>query len=277
MIRIPAIIVAALMLQGCLAAAIPVVAGSVLASRDVIQEGQENSGDLALAPSVTPNSGPEIAGDADASRAPQANVVPKATQSPASLAAISNFASYTARQASLGQGEAQSALLKNPGALDGVRANCGDTPSAVLIDLDPDGGILPIDNEMVSNQALSSALDRLRSQGVTIGWISGRLTIDAESVREKLIAGGLDPLGQDTLLLMQSFDQNKQQRRREFGRDYCVLAISGDTLSDFDELFVYLKNQDSALRLNPLRDAGWFITPLPLNPSQAPTGPRNSK
>ena len=163
----------------------------------------------------------------------------------------------------------QSALLKNPGALDGQRAACSDAPHAVLIDLDPAGRMFALDNQVQGDPGLAAQLATLRRQGVTIGWISQRLVIDAERVRAVLMNAGLDPLGEDTLLLLASFEQNKQQRRRAFGQDHCVVAIAGDALTDFDELFDYLKNPDSAIRLNPLRDAGWFTTPVPLA-KQAP-------
>jgi hypothetical protein len=42
------------------------------------------------------------------------------------------------------------------------------------------------------------------------------------------------------------------------------MAIAGDTKSDFDELFEYLKDPHAAEPLDELLGAGWFLTPLPL-------------
>ena len=287
MIRTAALICAALMLQGCLAAAIPVVAGSMMASRDVIKESSEDAdGDqtgvvqVALAaPTTDPapltqssEGGAEGVGE-PMSEAQQtgASEPAKPTIMPAGPTsyAYANFAAYSLAQAVPGTGTLQSALLANPAALDGERLQCGEAPPAVLIDLDPVGGMFALEGSAIGDTALAAQLDMLRRQGVTVGWISQRLMIDAERVRATLVNSGLDPIGEDTLLLLQSFGQSKQQRRHAFGQDHCLVAIAGDTLSDFDELFDYLKDQNAAMRLHTLRDAGWFIAPPPLAP-QAP-------
>jgi len=270
------LISAALMLQGCLIAAIPMVAGGALASRDVINENRDNNASTpepttppAIPPAEPAATGTKLAANSEAATTQPEQ--PEPTQTPpvrqrTFSSAYTGFASYALRQALLTDGEAQSAVLENPGALDGARAQCAKAPAAVLIDLDPAGKMLALEGAMQPNPAFSSQLELLRRQDVTIGWISQRLIIDAERVRTKLADAGLDPLGEDVLLLLPSFDQNKQQRRRAFGKDHCLVAIAGDTQTDFDELFGYLKNPDAALRLNSLRDAGWFITPLPLLP-----------
>ena len=259
---------AALMLQGCLVAAIPMVAGGAMASRDVINESRDDRAsapapaETAAAPASTALTS---ASDADLAAVSETAVEPTKDQS-ASSSAYTDFASYALTQAMLAEGSAQSAILENPGALDGARAACAGVPAAVLIDLDPAGKMLALEGATQSDPAFASQLELLRRQDVTIGWISQRLVIDAERVRAQLANAGLDPLGEDVLLLLNSFDQNKQQRRRAFGQSHCLVAIAGDTMTDFDELFDYLKNPDSALRLNSLRNAGWFITPLPLMP-----------
>ncbi len=260
---------AALMLQGCLVAAIPMVAGGAMASRDVINESRDDRAstsspaETAAAPTPTALTS---ASDADLAAVSETAVEPTNSQSAAAASAYTDFASYALTQAMLADGSAQSAILENPGALDGARAACVGVPAAVLIDLDPAGKMLALEGAMQSDPAFASQLELLRRQDVTIGWISQRLVIDAERVRAQLANAGLDPLGEDVLLLLNSFDQNKQQRRRAFGQSHCLVAIAGDTMTDFDELFDYLKNPDSALRLNSLRNVGWFITPLPLMP-----------
>jgi len=274
LMRACVLISAALMLQGCLVAAIPMVAGGALASRDVINENRDNSAPAPgpAARPATPPAEPTTADAMLAANSEPATKQPEPTQTStppvrghAASSAYTSFASYALMQAALADGEAQSAVLENPGALDGARAQCAKAPIAVLIDLDPAGKMLALEGAMQLDPAFSSQLELLRRQDVTIGWISQRLVINAERIRTKLAGAGLDPLGEDVLLLP-SFDQSKQQRRHAFGQDHCLVAIAGDEQTDFDELFGYLKNPDAALRLNSLRDAGWFITPLPLLP-----------
>lgn len=273
------------MLQGCLVAALPVVAGGALATRDAVRESQQPTpsetpvGEVSVdgAPLAVPPASSEVTGvdAAETGASDQTWRVTELADLPAPTtsargdpgtanAAYSRFTSYALSQAALTPSDAASAVLANPGSLDGRRAECADLPPAVLIDLDPENGLVPIDYAVANNPDLAAHLEELRRRGVTVGWISGRLMIDAEHIRARLAEAGLDPLGEDTLLLMRRFDERKQGKRQAFASDYCLVAIAGDTLSDFDELFDYLKNQDMAIRLSGLRDAGWFMTPLPL-------------
>jgi hypothetical protein len=299
--RVASMLIAGLLLQGCVAAAIPVLAGGAIASREVAN-GDRDDG-MAVQAGAAPEAQPEAPQDTaqdvatsatEAATDPSADSVEEITETPQvsavpaapsvsakpGLTAIgprkassdyADFASYALAQSGLQSDQASSALLQNPGALDGVRAQCSAAKLAVLIDLDPAGGTIALDSYLEYDPGFVAQLETLRSQGLTIGWISQRLTLDAERVRSMLLESSLDQLGQDVLLLLPSFDQNKQQLRREFSQDYCLVAIAGDTFSDFDELFDYLKNPDAALRLNLLRNAGWFITPLPLTPAPQTT------
>ncbi len=276
------------MLQGCLAAAVPVVAGGMLASRDAIIEGGEGDAGTDAA-SASTAAAPETGDTAQSARATEpgmpvevapASVTPAAPAAAASKApeiaasrpasggtapsSFSDLASYALTQVADPAKPATSALLANPGALDGRRKACSDTPPVVLIDLDPAGRMLALDQTMRGKAGLARTLADLRRSGISIAWISQRLTVDTDQIRVKLAEAGLDLLGEDILLLMPSLQDTKQQRRRSLGEEFCLLAIAGDTRSDFDELFDYLKNPDAAIRLNTLRGAGWFLTPLPI-------------
>lgn len=296
-IRLTLLAGAALMLQGCLAAAIPVIAGGALATRDVAREAGRSTGPKAQ--TSEPTGEVRVAGTASAATPPPSAAIPQSsattdsaqdwrvselTELPAPTGAgvaaggsapgtYNAFASYALAQAALAPKEAKSAVLANPGSLDGKRVECRSQPRAVLIDLDPDGRMFALDGAIPSDPGIVAKLDQLRRQDVTIGWISSRLMIDAERIRDRLSASGLDPLGEDTLLLMNSFDERKQTRRAAFASDYCLIAIAGDTMSDFDELYDYLKNPDMATRLFALRNAGWFITPPPITSTPLATAP----
>lgn len=278
---------AALMLQGCLAAAIPVLAGSALATKDVIEDGfagSEKQPDKSVevargtpAANVAPANPPKMPTEVISSEGQRVTILdltelpaPDGTTAGSSAdlgrTSFASFAQYAMQAAMPADGESDipSAMLSNPGALDGKRTACAGKPAAVLIDLDPEGGRLASAGMFRAEPRLAILLDSLRRQDITIGWISGRFADDASVIRTALAQSLLDPLGEDTLLLMRYADDRKQTRRREFAEDYCVLAIAGDHRSDFDELFRYLKNPDQAVALEPIFGNGWFLTPSPL-------------
>ena len=81
-----------------------------------------------------------------------------------------------------------------------------------------------------------------------------------------LRATELDPDGSDAILLRRAGTERKQLVRLAAARDWCILAIAGDTRADFDELFDYLRDLDGpvARALEGNVGAGWFLTPLPI-------------
>lgn len=164
----------------------------------------------------------------------------------------------------------QSALLEAPGTLSPVRTICSIRPPAVLIDLDPADSAFNPDIAAAPNPALAQMIASLRQQEVDIFWVSSLAAVRAGSVRKALVESGLDPAGRDGLLLMRKVADRKQIRRRELGETHCVVAIAGDNRTDFDELFLYLKDASTAQPLEELIGAGWFLTPLPLSEGHTP-------
>ncbi len=164
----------------------------------------------------------------------------------------------------------QSALLQAPGTLSPVRTICSIRPPAVLIDLDPADGTFDPEIAPAPNPALAQMIASLRLQEVDIFWISSLAAVRAGGVRKALVESGLDPAGRDGLLLMRKIDDRKQIRRRELGDTHCVVAIAGDNRTDFDELYLYLKDASAAQPLEELIGAGWFLTPLPLSEGYTP-------
>jgi hypothetical protein len=162
----------------------------------------------------------------------------------------------------------QSALLAAPGSLSPIRTECSIRPPAILVDLDP--GDRPFDASITpqANPSLGQILTSFRLQEIEIFWISQQSAISAGAIRKALVASGLDPQGRDGLLLMRNADDRKQARRKELAETHCLLAIGGDTRSDFDELYLYLKEETAAQPLEELIGAGWFLTPLPLTEGQ---------
>ncbi|MDN3647131.1 hypothetical protein QWY75_13040 [Pontixanthobacter aestiaquae] len=170
------------------------------------------------------------------------------------------------------QSPRQSAVLAAPGSLSPTRTDCSIRPPAVLIDLDPGDQTFDPSITPQANPALGQILASLRLQAIDIFWISKQPAIAAGAVRKSLVASGLDPRGNDALLLMRRADDRKQARRKELAETHCLLAIGGDTRADFDELYLYLKDKTAAQPLEELIGAGWFLTPLPLNAQTPQTG-----
>lgn len=162
-----------------------------------------------------------------------------------------------------GSAPLHSAMLTNPAAMDGERDPCPAGERVVVLDLDPAGGLAPLDTANQAPAALAEAVAYLRTTGVAVAWISGHPEIVEGSLRRVLMDSALDPDGQDRLLLMRDAGDRKQERRKAFAKTHCVVAIGGDAHSDFDELFHYLKNPADAAELAPLLGAGWFLLPQP--------------
>lgn len=176
------------------------------------------------------------------------------------------FSYTTSRAAPTMTGERQrvSALLTEPGALQPETTECGMSPPAVVIDLDPEGGVLDTMQPALPNPELAEVLAQLRMQDISIYWISGNIAAEAGSIRRRLTESGLDPAGRDELVLMRYDDDRKQIRRRSIGATHCVVAIAGDARRDFDELYAYLRDPADAAALEPLIGKGWFLIPQPL-------------
>ena len=52
--------------------------------------------------------------------------------------------------------------------------------------------------------------------------------------------------------------------REQLAQLSCLIAIAGDTRSDFDELYDYLLDPNDAAPLEPIIGEGWFLIPTPL-------------
>ena len=262
-------------LGGCVAAAIPVLAAGGIVAREArsdkvdnavppIVEVEPKAGAVPVAAMPTPTgknaeTGSAVAGAASGSAT---GTVFAARQ----VNPYAGFYLYASEKSRLDPVEnpRNSAILATPGSLEPVTSECGILPPAVLVDLDPAGGLLDLAKPFSPNPELAEALAALRLEDVTVFWISGIPAIEAGKVRTQLLATGLDPWGRDGLLLMRRAEDRKDTRRRDLTQTHCVVAIAGDSKGDFDELFNYLRNPDAALRLDSLVGSGWFLTPTPI-------------
>jgi hypothetical protein len=158
--------------------------------------------------------------------------------------------------------ELASALLSDPVAVDGKRRSCvaGEQLVAV-IDLDPAGGLFNPPANPGQLAGLAFGLAVLRDAGIEIAWLSDLPINQSGAVRASLEKAGLDPRGQDIISLRRSEEDRKQQRRENLAGLACIVAIVGDERPDFDERFKYLRNPEAGAGLEPLIGDGWFLLP----------------
>lgn len=162
-------------------------------------------------------------------------------------------------------GGRESMLLLDPPSLDPALQICGNRPPAVLIDLDPANGLMPLVGRSNPRTQLAALLESLRQRGVTIYWISGHGPGAASAIRQRLITSTLDPSGTDPLIVTRFAGESKQERRYGLGDTNCLLAIMGDHRADFDELYDFVLDPIMAAPLEGLIGDGWFLAPPPLD------------
>ena len=251
------------MLQGCIAAALvaPIAAGGAIVrsavtgerSRQALVEGT----DIAVE-SVGEQAFAELA-------VAQAQVQPVAAAAAAipSRGPLAGFYTYAGRQLSE-EAEPQSAILADPTKLEPARAPCRTELPAVLVDLDPEGGMVSLSSLEKADPALVATLADLRARGVAVAWMTDRTPEEAGLVRARLRESGLDTAGRDPLFVQRYPGERKQARRSALGETHCVIAILGDARADFDDLYDYIRDPAVALPLEELYDNGWFLIDDPL-------------
>lgn len=261
------------MLSGCAAALAPAVAGGLVARG---QAGRVNGAPLLAVPSLA-------AAPAEQLPEPIAGKTPRlirgAAELPAPVAAATEagpagpFAAF-ARQAIRRApppppGEARVSALIDPASLLTLPRPeaCALQPPAVAIDLDPGRGTFDTANPPLPAAGLADALASLRLAGLTVLWLSRLPEAEADRLATILKATALDPDGSDRLVLMRRAAERKGARLRQEARDWCIIAIAGDSRGDFEEAFDYLRDKQGvvAQALESQVGAGWFLTPLPID------------
>jgi 5'-nucleotidase (lipoprotein e(P4) family) len=185
---------------------------------------------------------------------------------------------------------------------------CGDKPPAIVLDVD-ETSILNLGAEyddLMANRRVfdedawdrwekmgaayvaptpgaKEALDRLRDHGVTVIFNSNRAAVNAAGAEAALNAAGLGPAKHGETLFLSGDDDKgsfKDGRRQTIAARYCVLAMAGDQLVDFSDLFKTEPNGVAARRASvaysgiaDLWGAGWFVMPNPVYGSGLQGGP----
>lgn len=257
---------------GCAAAAIPVVAGAVVAKKTA--DGPDRKVDPQVA--APPASRVTVFGDGSTPRsgvagsmgAPQA-MPPASPPAPTGGGSYQAFTSFALAQAAAPHSATprQSALVDPATLLAGTKMlTCGDAPLAVVVDLDPGKAAFDLADAPLPATGLARQLAALRQAGLTVLWSASLPVKDAERLWTLLRATGLDPERTDRLLLLRKGNERKQERRLAAAKDWCIVAIAGDRPADFEEALEYLRDPDGpiAQALKPNFDAGWFIAPPPI-------------
>lgn len=286
LLALPLLLLAGSSLSGCVAAAIPALAGAgVLGTRidgnDASEgraESQAKAAEVVEAVAAVPAPAPK----------PQPAAVPTAVTVAAPIVTAPS-AAYPdpdrplkpeqmnfARFVRYGQASAvgarsgaslNSAMLSDPVALDGKRRRCSPGEQLVaLIDLDPAGGLFAPPAKPVQQPGLALGLAVLREAGVEIAWLSDLSTTQSGQLRTALEQSGLDPRGEDIISLRRDEADNKAQRLESLAAITCIIAIAGDERPDFDIRYKYLRSPEAGAGLETLIGDGWFlIAPLLAN------------
>lgn len=253
--------------SGCIAAVVPLAAGAALVKSQAEPDVPRSAPGPAAAIAARSDYG-IVATSLTALPAPDALATPGNPAIPA-------FRTYALDQAETltRAGKRLSAIVPTASELRPARRECGVSPAAVFIDLDPGRGTFDPLAPGDADPALAAALASLRERGVRIVWFSRLGSNFAEAARAALAAGGLDPNGQDELMLMRDLGVRKQTLRDEVAERLCPIAILGDERADFDELYLYLKDPNAAIGLDAMIGKGWFLAspfaPRAANPAGA--------
>ena len=178
---------------------------------------------------------------------------------------------------------------------------CGDKPLAAVFDVDEtvllnlglevhEAAGNPVAGEMLDRWAESGspavapvpgarfALDALREMGVTVIFNTNRDNTAAAGTAAQIEAIGLGrTLHRETLFLRGDADgaPGKDGRRRAIAANYCVIAMGGDQLGDFADMFnarglAVPARREAASRgwAAQLWGNGWFMLP---NPAYGPS------
>ena len=129
-------------------------------------------------------------------------------------------------------------------------------------------------NQVVAVPGAKAALDAARAAGITVIFNTNRNAAAAKQTEEALNAAGLGPAEHGKTLWMKGDDGGgsaKDSRRWAIASGYCVVALVGDQLGDFSDLFNE-PGLSPALRrglagqkgIAELWGDGWFVLPNPV-------------
>lgn len=295
---------AGLLCGGCVAAAIPIVAGGSIAGKRILGRDKPEpapqpvaaatSAPVAATPDdVTPTfATPEArALTAQLQASAAASAQGSAESAAASLQAYQSLWVYVERQVAARKagGTVNGVVLAEGASLDAPRyVPCDAKPFAILFDLDESAGSDPDaryrrwfgdgSDQVSAVPGAVEGIDALRREGVQAIFTSARRPSDGKAAAALLARLGFGELSPGKTLVLRGGDPAVagDQVRRTVAAGYCVIAIVGDALGDFSDTF---DAGDAARRpaaatetmVAPLWGAGWFLLPNPVRSTATPT------
>jgi hypothetical protein len=285
-----------MLLQGCVAALIPVAAGGVLVKSRIDGANRARQAEASMGNTAPPivivgdandpkmtaeiPAQPAIASASDT--APEALPIPE-LPSPDGLITGSvastklpdhpyaDFAKYALAQADKRDAReiGRSAVLVEKVSLAFPKMiECSIKPLAVIIDVDADRNITWDAKPYAAS--LAEVAELLRARDIRLIWFTDGTQNELPEILGPLRSGAFPAVKSDDLISFGAKKgKRKQERRWKLADDYCVVAVAGDTKSDFDELYDYLRDQSFAIRLDAFWNRGWFLLPPPVNVSNA--------
>lgn len=174
-------------------------------------------------------------------------------------------------------------------------APCGDKPLAAVFDVDETvllnlgfeydaAGGAPFDEarwaawertgvgKSAAVPGARVALEALRTMGVTVVFNTNRSAVNAVATEQVIASAGLGAAKHNETLFLKGDDGDgsfKDGRRAKIAARYCVIAMGGDQLGDFSDLFnrgqTPIARREAALAspISTKWGAGWFILPNP--------------
>lgn len=185
---------------------------------------------------------------------------------------------------------AEGGTLSNPSFIP-----CGDRPLAVILDVDETAlqnlgyqyerdvkgaGYDEASWErwertgkdyVLSMPGAVDALQAIRAAGITVVFNTNRLSRNASSTEAALNKAGLGPVQHRNTLWLNGDapgGSRKDSRRAMISQTYCVIAMAGDQLGDFSDLFRQPVNERrhtaASMPISRLWGNGWFVLSNPV-------------
>ncbi len=128
-------------------------------------------------------------------------------------------------------------------------------------------------DKVVAVPGAAETIAALRREGLTVIYNSNRSTSTAAQTAAALDGAGLGPvtIGDTLVTRDDGAPSGKDERRWKASERYCVVAMAGDQLGDFSDLFnapefstPVRRNTAAETLIAPLWGAGWFVLPNPV-------------
>jgi hypothetical protein len=235
--RTALLLIAPLLLQGCVAAVIPAIAASGIVKSQASKGQRAHRRQL-----VTPPARAEAVG----TLLPLKALPPPTRVSEPTM----RFVNYALSVAAAGNTPAHSMVLSPASRVDKVDfLPCATgQPLAVAIDA-----------ALADAPMMVEGLRRLRAFSIEPLWIADAGEVDA--LRATLTKSGAWTHGDAPILTTGVGAERKELVRQEANRAFCVVAVAGGRRADVEELYAYLRDPLAAAPLESHWDAGWFVVP----------------